>query len=76
MTDQHPSKPTTVRFTADELSLIDAIGAHMGRRGVRHSRSDVIRALLARAQPPDEQSETAHAYRQAYLRVFGETSAS
>lgn len=73
MTTQTTAKqPTSFRFTADELELIDALVAHLDHRtGIPHSRSDAIRSLLKRATPPDGQGSVEARLRRAYSGVFG-----
>lgn len=66
--DYMNAKPTTVRFSADDLELIDAMAEHLSRSGVRHSRTDVLRVLLRKAQPADNAAR----WQRAYSVVFGQ----
>lgn len=64
-------QPTSMRFHADELTLIDAIAAHhQATKGGKWSRTETVRQLLRRLTPPGDPSETASAWRRAYKRVF------
>lgn len=71
MTD--PKIPTSVRFTADELDLIDKAAAALSvSRGFGHSRTDVIKTALKRLQPPEGLGPELADWRRAYGLVFRE----
>ena len=65
-------RPTTFRFTEDELELIDAAAEYKSHTtGLRHSRADLLRTLLRRAEPPKDLEPGSARWRRAYDRVFG-----
>jgi hypothetical protein len=69
--------PTSIRFHADELALIDAWCAYLSAdRGFKHSRSNMFRQLLQRVPPPAEKpGERVEAFklRDAHGRAFPHT---
>jgi hypothetical protein len=67
------NKSTSMRFSDDELKLLDAIGAIQHRNhGLRLSRSDVIRHLLKRATPSNDPDILHAEHRRIYKKVFGQ----
>lgn len=67
-----PTKPTSFRFSDDELELLDAIAAHLTARwGMGFNRSDAIRHLMHRVAPPDGAGENQIRWRAAHKKVFG-----
>lgn len=64
-------KPTSIRFTADELELIEAAAEALTiSRGVPHSRTDVVKVAMKRLKPPDDLGPHLARWRRAYAVVF------
>lgn len=62
--------PTSLRFTHDELELLDAWAAYLGKRRARRvSRTEVVATLLRRAKEPAELSPEARAVRTVMRRA-------
>lgn len=72
MTDNpNAAKPTTVRFSPDELELIDAAADALSvDSGFKVSRSDLLRRALKLMKPPDKLTEKHARWRRAYTTVF------
>ena len=67
------NKTTSMRFSNEELELLDAIANIQHRNhGLRFSRTDVIRHLLKRAQPSNEPDILHAEHRRTYKKVFGQ----
>lgn len=65
------TKTTSMRFTDDELALLDIIAKiSFDRTGIRHSRTDVVRMLLKRTKPSDELGTLHAAHRTTYNKAF------
>lgn len=63
-------RPIALRFSEEEIALIDALGKTLSRRnGIVFSRPDVVRWLLHRAAPGDGADNAEH--RAAWRAVFG-----
>lgn len=61
----------SVRLTSDELACLDSLWPHPGRRVVR---GDVIRDLIARAEPRQPTEFTAAERAQLTARIIARTS--
>lgn len=66
--------PTSMRFSADEIELLDAWRHHLDERNhtKRTSRTDVVRFLLWKMIPP-EGLGTPAVVRRAHATLFGKT---
>jgi hypothetical protein len=64
--------PTSIRLTEDERELLDAFAAYMSvKRGINLNRTQAIKHLMRKAQPPTEAGPEAARFRRAYSIVFG-----
>lgn len=73
----NPTQPTSFRFTADELELLDAQAAYLHERhGLNFNRTAAIRNMLRLVKPPEPGTPNgigpaAARFRRAYTTIFG-----
>jgi hypothetical protein len=61
----------SMRFSDDEIALIDAAAAAIGHRnGTPMSRPDLVRFLLKRVEPSKTPGEQDRVWREAYAKVY------
>ena len=71
-------QPTSMRFSPEELELLDAHAAYLQERhGVNHNRTSLIRDMLRRSKPPTSETTgglgpAARRFRNAWTTIFGE----
>lgn len=65
------TQPISIRMADNEIELLDAIAAGLSdRTGVKHSRADVVRAMMKRLATPEENTPNAARWRHLHREVF------
>ena len=65
------SNPISVRLSEEEVEVMDALAdVRTAATGVRHSRADVLRWLLRKAEPSDDTGPHFLRHRIAYANAY------
>ncbi len=66
-----PMVSASLRFTKEELALMDALSSyHADKNGGRFHRAEILRKLLKKVAIPDEQSPLAAEVRRRFEAAF------